>query len=96
MHHFISVYDQNLLVGESCYRLMTKNGQFIYMRTRGRLDVDDQSKAVTSFVCTNTVVDEYDGKQLIQMMKEKFRLSETDNNDTPPVEDTKDVSSFIL
>ncbi|KOB72960.1 Methoprene-tolerant homolog-2, partial [Operophtera brumata] len=51
------MYNQNLLIGESCYRLMTKNGQFIYMRTRGRLEIDDRSRAVTSFACTNTTSD---------------------------------------
>ncbi|CAH0716048.1 unnamed protein product, partial [Brenthis ino] len=68
------MYDQHRLVGESCYRLMTKNGQFIYMRTLGRLDVDQTSNAVTSFVCTNTVVAEQEGEQLIKLMKKKFTL----------------------
>ncbi|XP_050360947.1 hypoxia-inducible factor 1-alpha-like isoform X2 [Nymphalis io] len=68
------MYDEHRLVGESCYRLMTKNGQFIYMRTLGRLDVDKDTKAVTSFVCTNTVVAEQEGKHLIKLMKKKFTL----------------------
>ncbi|XP_026727764.1 neuronal PAS domain-containing protein 2-like isoform X2 [Trichoplusia ni] len=68
------MYDQHRLFGESCYRLMTKNGQFIYMRTRGRLDVDQDSRAVTSFVCTNTVVTEQEGRHLIKMMRRKFTM----------------------
>ncbi|CAH2034666.1 unnamed protein product, partial [Iphiclides podalirius] len=68
------MYDQHRLVGESCYRLMTKSGNFIYMQTRGFLDVDKDSRAVTSFVCTNTVVEESVGKRLIKLMKKKFTL----------------------
>ncbi|XP_031767389.2 aryl hydrocarbon receptor nuclear translocator-like protein 2 isoform X2 [Galleria mellonella] len=79
------MYDQHRLFGESCYRLMTKNGQFIYMRTRGRLDVDHGSRAVTSFVCTNTVVDEKEGQYLIKKMKKKFTLM-VNNNEEPPEE----------
>ncbi|KAJ8737772.1 hypothetical protein PYW08_000367 [Mythimna loreyi] len=83
------MYDQHRLFGESCYRLITKNGQLIYMRTRGCLDVDRESRAVTSFVCTNTVVDEEEGKQLIKLMKRKFTLL-VNNNETPAIEEIDD------
>lgn len=93
------MYDNQKMYGESCYRLMTKNGQFIYMRTRGRLDVDQNSRACTSFVCTNTVVDEKEGKQLIKFMRKKFAMM-VNNYDTPaieiPEEEIKDVIIFIL
>lgn len=68
------MYDQHRLFGESCYRLITKNGQFIYMRTRGHLDIEKDSKAVTTFVCTNTVIGEEEGKRLIKMMKKRIAL----------------------
>ncbi|XP_035446674.2 neuronal PAS domain-containing protein 2 isoform X3 [Spodoptera frugiperda] len=84
------MYDQHRLFGESCYRLITKNGQSIYMRTRGCLDVDRDSRAVTSFVCTNTVVDEEEGKQLIKLMKRKFRLL-VNNNESPRVDEIEDA-----
>ncbi|XP_075990646.1 uncharacterized protein LOC142986193 isoform X2 [Anticarsia gemmatalis] len=80
------MYDQHRMFGESCYRLMTKNGQFIYMRTRGRLDVDQDSRACTSFVCTNTVVDEKEGKHLIKLMRKKFTLVVNRNSQTPAIE----------
>lgn len=83
------MYDQHRLFGESCYRLITKNGQLIYMRTRGCLDVDRDSRAVTSFVCTNTVVDEEEGKQLIKLMKRKFILL-VNNNEASTVEEIDD------
>ena len=86
---FIIVYDQHRLFGESCYRLITKNGQFIYMRTRGCLDVDRDSRAVTSFVCTNTVVDEEEGKKLIKLMKRKFTML-VNNNQAPAIEEIED------
>ncbi|XP_059054469.1 hypoxia-inducible factor 1-alpha-like [Achroia grisella] len=86
------MYDQHRLFGESCYRLMTKTGQFIYMRTRGRLDVDQGSRAVTSFVCTNTVVDEKEGQYLIKMMKKKFTLLVNNNEEPPEEEEIKDTN----
>uniref|UniRef100_A0A2A4IU13 PAS domain-containing protein n=1 Tax=Heliothis virescens TaxID=7102 RepID=A0A2A4IU13_HELVI len=80
------MYDQHRLFGESCYRLIAKNGQSIYMRTRGCLDVDQESRAVTSFVCTNTVVDEEEGKHLIKLMKKKFTMMVNSKEDEAPVE----------
>lgn len=85
------MYDQHRLVGESCYRLMTKNGQFIYMRTRGQLDVDADSRAVRSFVCTNTVVEEAEGAHLIKMMKKKFMLMMNNTDEIPPEEEPLEV-----
>ncbi|CAG4939928.1 unnamed protein product [Parnassius apollo] len=104
------MYDNHRLVGESCYRLMTKNGDFIYMQTKGFLDVDQDSRAVRSFVCTNTVVDEQTGKRLIKLMKKRFMLivnnseenipddDETGkvNDNALPVEDPKELEKVIL
>lgn len=90
------MYDQHRLVGESCYRLMTKSGQFIYMRTCGQLDVDEDSRAVRSFVCTNTVVEEAEGKHLIKMMKKKFMLMINNIDEAPPEEESLEVSQNDL
>lgn len=81
------------MVGESCYRLMAKNGQFIYLKTRGSLEVDPNTRAVTSFVCTNTVVDEPEGKHLIKLMKKKFMLMVNNNEEPPQEEENKEVSN---
>lgn len=89
---FVVVYDQHRLVGESCYRLLTKSGQFIYMRTCGQLDVDEDSRAVRSFVCTNTVVEEAEGKHLIQLMKKKFMLLINNTEEAPLEEESLEVS----
>lgn len=66
----------------------------VYMRTRGCLDVDRESRAVTTFVCTNTVVSEEEGKQLIKLMKKKFTML-VNNTEGPTIEeidnDTHDV-----
>ncbi|XP_038216878.1 aryl hydrocarbon receptor nuclear translocator-like protein 1 [Zerene cesonia] len=88
------MYVQNRIFGESCYRLMTKNGRFIYMRTRGRLDVDKNTNAVTSFVCTNTVVNEDEGKQLIRLMKKRFKIlvNNGDDKDTDEDEASQEVN----
>ncbi|KAI8430986.1 hypothetical protein MSG28_001079 [Choristoneura fumiferana] len=103
------MYDQHRLYGESCYRLMMKNGQFIYMRTRGCLEVESSTKAVTSFVCTNTVMNATEGQHLIRMMKKKFTLLVNNNEEPPqepevtdindeslPVEDPRQLEKVIL
>ena len=87
------MYDQHRLFGESCYRLITKSGQPIYMRTRGCLDVDHDSRAVTSFVCTNTVVTEEEGKILIKLMKRKFSLL-VNNSETAAIEEIQDDTNY--
>lgn len=71
---FFAVYDYSSPYGESCYRLMARTGQFIYLRTRGYLDIDRDTNQVRSFVCHNTLVDEDEGKRLVNEMKKKFAI----------------------
>ncbi|CAK1588614.1 unnamed protein product [Parnassius mnemosyne] len=84
------MYNHNRLEGESFYRLFTKSGNFIYMQTKGFLEVDEHSRAVTSFVCTNTVVDEQTGKHLIKLMKKRY-LFMVNNNEEPIADDNADA-----
>lgn len=74
------MYDYSSPYGESCYRLMARTGHFIYLRTRGYLDIDRDTNQVRSFVCHNTLVDEEEGKKLVNEMKKKFAImiQETD------------------
>lgn len=65
------MYDCNNKVGESCYRLIARNGEFIYLRTQGCLDIDQENQ-VGSFVCRNTLVSEEEGLDLIAKMKNRF------------------------
>lgn len=65
------MYDRGESRGSSCYRLISRNGQFIYLRTFGYLEIDDQG-IVESFVCINTLVSENEGRQLINEMKKRF------------------------
>lgn len=53
---------------------MARTGQFIYLRTRGYLDIDRDTNQVRSFVCHNTLVDEDEGKRLVNEMKKKFAI----------------------
>lgn len=73
---FISfaVYDYGSTYGESCYRLMARTGQFIYLKTRGYLDIDRDTNEVRSFVCHNTLITEDEGRKLIREMKKKFAV----------------------
>lgn len=66
------MYDFGRSYGESCYRLMSRTGQFIYLKTRGSLEVDDKTRQVHSFVCVNSLVSDEEGKRLIKEMKKKF------------------------
>lgn len=51
---------------------MSRTGQFIYLKTRGSLEVDDKTRQVHSFVCVNSLVSDEEGKKLIKEMKKKF------------------------
>lgn len=52
----VTVYDRGEGFGSSCYRLLSKTGQFIYLRTHGYLEFDKSTQSVESFVCVNTLV----------------------------------------
>lgn len=80
------MYDLSKPFGESCYRLITRTGQFIYLRTRGFLEVDDKSNEVRSFVCVNTLVTEDEGKKLVKEMKKKFSVIIQSNDMLPAIE----------
>ncbi|XP_050455079.1 aryl hydrocarbon receptor nuclear translocator-like protein 1 isoform X2 [Cataglyphis hispanica] len=66
------MYSHAETCGTSCYRLLTKSGKFIYLRTHGYLEFDKNTKTVESFVCINTLVSEKEGIQLIKEMRERF------------------------
>ncbi|XP_022215048.2 circadian locomoter output cycles protein kaput [Drosophila obscura] len=66
------MYDCNSDYGESCYRLLSRNGRFIYLHTKGFLEIDRGSNKVHSFLCVNTLLDEEAGRQRVQEMKNKF------------------------
>lgn len=66
------MYDCNSDYGESCYRLLSRNGRFIYLHTKGFLDIDPGSNKVHSFLCVNTLLDDEAGRRKVQEMKEKF------------------------
>lgn len=68
------MYDQNKEFGESYYRLLSRSGHFVYMRTRGFLEIDRQSNQVQSFVCVNTIIGEDYGKLKMEEMKRKYSV----------------------
>ena len=61
---------------------MSRTGQFIYLKTRGSLEIDDKTREVHSFVCVNTLVSDEEGRRLIREMKKKFSaiISEAELN----------------
>uniref|UniRef100_A0A1A9WWZ6 Methoprene-tolerant n=1 Tax=Glossina brevipalpis TaxID=37001 RepID=A0A1A9WWZ6_9MUSC len=68
------MYDCNSDYGESCFRLLSRNGNFIYMQTRGYLEIDKSTNKVHSFVCINTLLDEEDGRRKVREMKDRFSI----------------------
>nr|XP_033331823.1 circadian locomoter output cycles protein kaput-like isoform X1 [Megalopta genalis] len=65
--------------GSSCYRLLSKTGEFIYLRSHGYLELDENTQTVVSFVCINTLVSEEEGMQLVQQMKKRFSATITES-----------------
>lgn len=96
------VYDFGRPYGESCYRLMSRTGQFIYLKTRGCLEVDEKTRQVHSFVCVNSLVSDEEGRRLIREMKKKFSaiISEAElsamESDVPAVENPQKLERAIL
>ncbi|XP_020812068.1 uncharacterized protein LOC110187043 [Drosophila serrata] len=68
------MYDCNSSYGESTYRLFTRNGNIIYLQSKGYLEVDKETNKVHSFFCVNTLLDEEEGKRRVQEMKKKFSV----------------------
>jgi PAS domain len=96
------VYDFGRTYGESCYRLMSRSGQFIYLKTRGSLEIDETTRQVHSFVCVNSLVSDDEGRKLIREMKKKFSaiISEAElsamESDVPAVENPQNLERAIL
>lgn len=68
------MYDFNMPCGESCYRLITRTGDFVYLSTRGYLEINKETNKVHSFVCINTLINEEEGKKRVLEMKKKFSI----------------------
>ncbi|XP_017762707.1 PREDICTED: aryl hydrocarbon receptor nuclear translocator-like protein 2 isoform X2 [Eufriesea mexicana] len=73
------MYDRAETCGSSCYRLTSKTGESIYLRTHGYLEVDKDTQIAVSLVCINTLVSEEEGIKLMKQMKKRFSatISET-------------------
>ncbi|XP_065351874.1 circadian locomoter output cycles protein kaput-like isoform X2 [Cloeon dipterum] len=61
--------------GYSTYRLLSKTGDFVYMRSHGTLEFDKETSKVISFVCVNTLLSEEDGKKGVEEMKKRFNAN---------------------
>ncbi|XP_034832129.1 circadian locomoter output cycles protein kaput-like [Maniola hyperantus] len=99
------MYDQSREFGESYYRLMSRSGHFIYMRTRGFLEIDKETKKVQSFVCVNSVIGEEYGQRMMDEMKRKYSVMvdtdklENDKTvavDEAPVEHPKRLERIVM
>lgn len=81
---------------------MARTGQFIYLKTRGYLDIDRDTNQVRSFICLNTLISEDEGRKLIHEMKKKFAIMIQENEyadiecDEPAVENPVQLERAIL
>lgn len=78
------MYDQRQGYGASCYRLLSKSGAFIYLRTHGYLELDKKAGTFESFICVNTLVEKEEGDALIKELKERF--SAVTSKENTPIE----------
>lgn len=97
------MYDFGRPFGESCYRLISRTGSFIYLKTRGILEIDEVTREVRSFICINTLVSDDEGRRLIKEMKRKFsaiiseaELNAMENNVVMDVENPQLLEHAIL
>lgn len=97
------MYDESKEFGESYYRLMSRSGHFIYMRTRGFLEID-RDKKVQSFVCVNSVIGEEYGQRMMEEMKRKYSVivdgdkqaEKVVTTDEMPVEHPKRLERIVM
>mgnify|MGYP007092089478 CR=1 FL=1 len=81
---------------------MSRTGQFIYLKTRGSLEIDETTRQVHSFVCVNSLVSDEEGRRLVRDMKKKFSaiVSEAElsamESDVPAVENPQKLERAIL
>ncbi|XP_071447038.1 aryl hydrocarbon receptor nuclear translocator homolog [Hetaerina americana] len=69
--------------GNSCYRLKSKTGQFIYLRTQGYCEFDRVTGKFDTFVCINTLVSEEEGKKAVEEMRQRYSASISDRSMVP-------------
>lgn len=66
------MYDKGEGSGSSTYRLKTKNGEYVYMRTCGYLEFDQATHSIGSFICVNTLISKEEGEQGISDMRRRY------------------------
>lgn len=97
------MYDFGNPVGDSCYRLISRTGSFIYLKSRAILEIDEKTREVHSFICVNTLVSADEGRRLNKEMKKKFsaiiseaELNAMENGIVMDVENPRQLERAIL
>ncbi|XP_077301658.1 uncharacterized protein LOC143922307 [Arctopsyche grandis] len=98
------MYDCNRHYGESCYRLINRTGNFIHLKTKGYLEINQRNNVVESFVCLNTLVSEDEGMALINQMKKRYSVIVDPeskeylamSSSVPCVEDPEELEQAIM
>jgi PAS domain len=72
LHLFCLVYNKGGGYGMSTYRLQSKTGEFIFLRTHGHLEYDKETNKPISFICVNTLLTKSEGWKGLEAMKERF------------------------
>lgn len=71
------MYNKGGGYGMSTYRLQSKTGEFIFLRTHGHLEYDKETNKPISFICVNTLVSKSEGWKGLEAMKERFSAKMT-------------------
>ncbi|KAL0279851.1 UNVERIFIED_CONTAM: hypothetical protein PYX00_001324 [Menopon gallinae] len=66
------MYDKGEGSGTSTYRLKTKNGEYVYMRTCGYLEFDQNTQSIMSFICVNSLITKEEGEKGLEEMRRRF------------------------
>lgn len=92
------MYFKGQSFGSSCYRLLSKNGEFVYMKTHGYLELNPNEDTIESFICVNTLVTPEEGKKEIIKMRERFTPLIRSHSDTgiAAITNNQFVSKTIL
>lgn len=72
VHRVFAVFYCGESYGSSCYRLRSKTGEFIYLKTHGYLELSANTESFASFICVNTLVANEEGENEIRQMQKRF------------------------
>lgn len=81
--------------GTSTYRLQSKTGEFIFLRTHGHLEYDKETNKPISFICVNTLLSREEGLKGLVAMKERFSAKVANKNQEAIMPKEEDIDDEV-